>query len=284
MGKEHSFEYILAMRPRQFSRSNAFRAISAVLIMLGLAIWQPAPLNNFLHGIFHTLFLPVERGVSGVAYGIRDIRVFLASIGDLNRENERLAEENARLLAENARLESLRKENEELRAFAELELHDSFDLLSGRVVARGEERGILLLDRGSVHGVQTGMPVLSSSGALVGTIRSVYPGSAEVMTLASSESALGGITSEYGTKGIVQGDRGLGVAFSMVPASEALVEGNRVVTTGTGEFMPPGLFVGTVSSVQETGDRLFREAVIAGSEHPERLRFLFVVRNEISTP
>lgn len=275
--------FISAMRPRQFSRSNLFRAVSVILILLGLVIWRPEPLNRFFRGVFHTIFLPVEQVVSGVAYGLGDLGEFFSSIGELKQENERLMEENVRLLAENAQLESLREENEELRKFANLELHDAFDLLAGRVVARGEDRGVVLVDRGSVQGVRMGMPVLSASGVLIGTIRSVYPASAEVTLLSSSESALGGVTTEYGTKGIIRGDRGLGIAFSMVPASEALSAGDRVVTTGSGELMPSGLFVGTVSSVQETEDRLFREAVIVGPEHPERLRLLFIVRNEATS-
>jgi rod shape-determining protein MreC len=265
------------MRPRHFTRSNLFRTLVVIALSVAFAIWNPG-MNSFFRGVFHTVLLPVERVFSSVAYGVRDLGEFLSSIGELNEENERLLEENVRLRAENAELLYLRSENEELRRMAELGLRDQYDLVSGMAVARGEEHGVVLLDRGSMHGIRSGAPVLSSVGAFIGVVDEVYPASARIRLVASSESAIGGITAENGTKGVIRGDRGLGVVFSMTLRSEPLSVGDRVMTSGSGEGIPPGLFVGTVASIQETGDRLFREATLTLPDIAERLRFLFVIR------
>lgn len=268
------------MNPRQFSKSNLFRAIVLLAIFGAFAFWNPEPLNAVFRGAFHTVFLPVERLFSSVGSGIRDTAGFLSDIGDLKRENERLVEENLRLTAERASLQFLRAENEELREASGLELRNRFELLPSETVSYDRERGTVLISSGSMRGVRTGMPVLSSSGVLVGTVGEAYPTSAEIRLLTSSLSAVGGITVESGTKGVVRGARGLGATFSMVSRPDPLLTGDRVVTSGAGGIVPSGLFIGVVNSVQDTSDMLFREATISIPEDPERLRFLFVIVDE----
>jgi len=268
------------MRPSKFTRSNLFRAILSTTVLLTVAVWNPG-LNAFFRGVFHTVFLPVEKVFSSVAYGSRELGGFLSSIGDLNRENERLLDENANLRSENASLEYLRSENEELRQAAALDTRERFDdLIAGSAVARGDEHGTMLLDRGGMQGVRQGAAVLSSGGAFVGVVDEVYPASSRIRLLTNSESAVGGIIVESGTKGIIRGDRGLGVVFSMALRTDALSVGDRVVTSGSGGDIPSGILVGIIASVQETDDRLFREAVLTLPAPVERLRFLFVIRGK----
>ncbi|NTW14016.1 MAG: rod shape-determining protein MreC [Candidatus Moranbacteria bacterium] len=268
------------MRVRNFPQSRLFRATVAIIVSFMVSVWGPQPIGGFFRGAFHTVFLPFERGFSAVGFQVSDLREFLVSIGKLKSENERLHDENLRLVAENASLASLRSENDELRKFTGLEVNNKPERIPGEVVAFGQERGFVVIDRGNRQGVMPGMPVLSASGALVGTVSETYPGSSTIMLLANSDSAVGGITAEQGTKGVIRGDRGLGIAFSMVLRADALAAGDRVVTTGSAEGMPAGLFVGTVSSVQDTADRLFREATIVPPEEIGKVHFLFVVKGK----
>lgn len=268
------------MNVRKFPQSRLFRATVTIVVLFAFSVWGPEPVGGLFRGVFHTVFLPIERGFSTVGFQASDLREFLSSIGRLKSENERLHDENLRLVAENASLAALRSENDELRKFSGLESHGRPDLVSGEVVAVGQERGFVVIDRGTMQGVASGMPVLSASGALVGTVSETYPGSSRIMLLTNSDSAVGGVTTEQGTKGVIRGDRGLGISFSMVLRADALATGDRVVTTGSADGMPAGLFVGTVASVQDTDDRLFREATIVPSEETGKMHFLFVVKGK----
>lgn len=268
------------MNVRRFPQSRLFRAAVTILVLAVVSLWGPEPVAGFFRGTFHTVFLPLEKGFSAIAFRARDVGTFLSSIGELKSENDRLREDNLRLRAENATLASLRTENEELKASVGLESGTAFDLVPGRAVAEGSERGFMLIDRGRTHGVGTGMPVLSFSGAVIGIVSESYPFSARITLLSHSESAIGGVTVEQGVKGIVRGDRGLGIAFSMVLRNDPLATGDRIVTSGSGSGIPPGLFIGTVSSVTETEDRLFREASVMPPQDISDLRFLFVVKGK----
>lgn len=270
------------MNPKGLSRSKLFRVILALSILFGLAVWNPSSLGSFLRGSFHTVLLPIEKPFAAVAGGFRELREFLASVGDLKRENERLAEENVRLSAENAGLLYMRDENETLRKSIGLEVRSRFDLLAAEIVASGggNERGSVVIDRGSVHGVRNGMPVIVGEGVLVGIVRETYPASSLISLITDSESALGGITVLNGSQGIVHGDRNLGISYSNVLQSSPLSQGDRVVTSGVGGTVPAGLLIGTVSSVRDSGDRLFREASILSPVDFGKLRFLFLIRGE----
>jgi rod shape-determining protein MreC len=272
------------MNPKGLSHSKFFRAVIVLAVLFGLAAWAPSPLGSLLRGTFHTIFLPVERLFSSVSFGFRDTQEFLSSIGDLKRENERLAEENVRLEAENAGLAFLRDENASLRKSTGLEIRKRFDLLATEVIAAGGEggHGSVIIDRGSMQGVSVGMTAIVGEGILVGIVDEVYPASAQVALITNSDSALGGITIGNGSQGIVQGDRGLGILYGKVLQSDPLSQGDQVVTSGVGGTVPSGLLVGKVSSVRDSGDRLFREASILPPVDFGKLRFLFLVRKDIS--
>lgn len=269
------------MKERQASKSKLVRALLVLCVLFGLALLDPAPFSGTLRGVFHTVLWPLEKALSSTGSALHGVGSFLSSIGDLNRENERLKEENIRLKAENATLAFLRGENESLRESSGLDIRKRFDLLAAEVVVSGGEaqRGSVVIDQGSVHGVTVGMPVIVGDGLLVGIVDEVYPASARISLVTNSKIAIGGMTAEGGAKGIIRGDRGLGILFGMVLQSDSLKEGDRVMTSGAGGAIPSGLYVGSVGAIRDSDDRLFREASLISPVDSATLRFLFLIRN-----
>ncbi|NTW15143.1 MAG: rod shape-determining protein MreC [Candidatus Moranbacteria bacterium] len=270
------------MRPNGVSQSKLFRAVVVLALLAALAFWNPSPLGSLFRGVFHTLALPFEKVFSSGAYAFRDFRESVSSIGNLKGENERLTEENLRLKAENASLSFLRDENDAIRKASGLEIRTRFDLEAAEVVAGGGEggRGSVIIDKGSLQGVRDGMPAVVGEGVLVGIVTETYPGSARVTLVTGSDSALGGVVVGNGAQGVVRGDRNLGIVLGNVPQASPLSQGDRVVTSGVGVRLPAGLLVGTVDSVRDAGDRLFKEGTIVSPADFSSLRFLFLVRSE----
>ncbi|MBP9751702.1 MAG: rod shape-determining protein MreC [Candidatus Moranbacteria bacterium] len=268
------------MREGIVPKSKLIRTLVVLGILFGIAIADPAPFSGTLRGIFHTVFWPFEKAFSTMAVSARDASMFLSSIGELNRENERLSEENLRLIAENAGLVFLRGENEALRKDVGLEIRKKYDLMATEVIVSGGEaqRGSVIVDRGSVHGVKAGMSAIIGDGLFVGVVDEVYPVSASVALVTNSKVAIGGVTAENGSKGIVRGDRGLGIFYGMVLQSDVLREGDRVMTSGT-TAMPSGLYIGSIGTVRDSTDRLFREANVVSPVDFDSLRFLFLIRD-----
>jgi rod shape-determining protein MreC len=269
-------------RRSPFARTKPARALLLMGAALLFVFFQPEGFSRTLRGVAHTLAWPFEKVFSSVAWRISDTGEFLSSIGTLKQDNERLRSENIRLKAENAHLTSLRGENEMLRTSVGLKIRERFDLLSAEVIGSGGEGqgGVILIDQGSMSGVRSGMYAVVGDGVFVGVVDEVFPFNAKVSVLTNSKSAFGGVTIENGTKGIVGGNRGLGMFFDLVLGKDALHEGDRIVTSGVGGTVPRGLLIGTVENVHESGDRLFQQASIISPVDLNGLRFVFLIKED----
>jgi rod shape-determining protein MreC len=247
-----------------------------------VAVWNPSPVTRFFGGIFQTLAWPFQRAFSFVAWKIGDTGEFLSSIGELKSRNEQLEMEAMRLRVENAKLSFLQEENESIRKAAGLKIRDRFDLLAGEVIGLGGEgeRGTMLIDRGSVNGVRDGMTVIVGEGVLIGIVDEAFPLSSRVSLITNSKSAIGGVTVGNGTKGIVKGERGLGLLFDFAPQKDTLRSGDSMVTSGVGGNVPSGLLIGTVENPHESSDRLFQQASVISPIDMRDIRFVFLIRDD----
>lgn len=265
------------------TQSKLFRAVVVIVLCLGVAWWDPTPVSSVFRGMFHTVMWPIEKLASSFSFTLRDTKEFLSSIGELKRENETLEKDNLHLRAENASLAFLRGENEALRKSVGLKVREKFDLTAGEVIASGGEaqKGYLLVDQGTLQEVRPGMAAVVGEGVLVGIVDEVYPASSRIVLLTHSRSAVGGVTVESGAKGIVKGDRGLGMLFDMVLGKDSFKSGDRVVTSGAGGVVPAGLLVGTVDTVRDSEDRLFRQSGLLSPVAFENLRFVFLIRDRL---
>jgi cell shape-determining protein MreC len=64
----------------------------------------------------------------------------------------------------------------------------------------------------------------------------------------------------------------------MVEQSEVLNVGDMVITSGLGSNVGRGLYIGTISQVKISPDRLFQEAVISPRVKYSKLDVVFVIK------
>jgi rod shape-determining protein MreC len=223
---------------------------------------------------------PVLKTSRGFAEGFRGLFGFLGSIGSLKNENEKLIKNNLALTAENTRLADVEKENAELRKEAGLLPREKYDLEA--VAITGEDSlgasGSFLVDKGSMSGLQEGMPVIIENGILIGKINQVFPGSARVTSITDRDSAINGEILESGAKGIVKGTYGLGIMMDMISQTEIVKNGDTVITSGLGGGTPRGLFIGKIGQTSQSEDKLFQRATIISPVEASFLRVAFVVK------
>lgn len=269
------------MSKRGWLQSKLFQTLLVLGVLFGIALWNPAGVFSVGRGIMHTILWPFEAGLSFLSFEARETAKFLSSIGDLKQENEVLREENLKLRSENAELLFLRSENDTVRAAAGIEIRKKFQLLSSEVIAQGGEAALdsIIINKGALQGVVAGMPAIVGEGVLIGMVDEVYPASSKVVLLSSSKSTVGGITVERGAKGIIRGERGLGINYEMLSQNAVIDSGDRVVTSGAAPSLPSGLLIGTVGQVQNSEDRLFRNASIAPPVDFSGLRFVFLIQH-----
>ena len=191
---------------------------------------------------------------------------------DIFTDYDRLKEENAALRAELEELslqehnaEVVQNENEWLKAYLQFHNdHPDYLLTDARIIAReaGNYSTILTLDRGTVHGVKTEMPVIFEGG-LFGYVSEVGLDWCRVVTVVETASSVGVYTDRTGATGIAEGDPSLrnggNCRMTYINADADIRVGDRVYTSGSGSMYPAGLLLGTVTSI--TADEATRSLI-----------------------
>lgn len=262
------------------SQTNFFK-LSIVIAVFGLLIFlNPQGFFAPLRRTAVFVATPFQKVLYFASLKTMAAREFVFSVGQLKADNEELVRRNQELLTENARLKDAEKENIFLREQLEFLPREKFELLAANVVSQDPHGpgNWLEIDKGSADGLTEGMAVIISKGILLGRLQEVSTHSAQVSLLTNPKSAVNGVVSETGAKGIVKGEYGLGILYDMVLQSDALRAGDEVITSGIGSNLPRGLYVGKVQEVHSSDDQLFQQATIVSPIKTSALQFVFVLK------
>ena len=173
---------------------------------------------------------------------------------DLQAQNARLREENKRLRRWQGAALELEAENRALRALSTFRPGPRASFVTSRVIADGGGPFVhsLMINAGSRAGVRKGMAAVASGG-LVGTVVSVGNRHARVLLATDLNSQIPALVEHSRLPTVVAGNNSRRLELRYLPQNAAVRPGDRVITSGHGGMLPPGLAIGTVSSVNERG-------------------------------
>lgn len=253
-----------------------------VLAVFGLLIFfNPSNFFNPVRSVFSGIAAPFQKVAYLISFKAAQVGDFFSSIHRFKQDNEKLVGENQRLMAENAMLKDEKQENSILREQLKLLPRDKFDLETAHVISQDPygSGNWIEINKGANYGIQKGMPVIISGGILVGRIEEVYYTTAKIILITNPNNIVNGIVADTEVKGIVRGEYGLGIIFDMVLQTDVIKEGDEVITSGLGENMPRGLFIGNIREVKLSSDRLFQQALISSPIKFTRLQTVSVIKN-----
>jgi rod shape-determining protein MreC len=171
----------------------------------------------------------------------------------LHQENARLREQNRRLLEWQTVARRLALENAGLRQVLHLEADpEPPTATAGRVVADtgGPFVHTVIVDAGAMRGVSKGMAAVNERG-LVGRVTGVGARSARVLLLTDFNSRIPVMVEPSRDHAILAGDNTYEPGLIFLPLNPGLAVGDRVVTSGRGGVLPPGLPIGIVGAIDE---------------------------------
>lgn len=247
-----------------------------------LVFFNPRQVFTPVHLVLKAAVYPFQKFFYRLSSSAVSAKDFLASVGKLKGENERLFEQNQRLAAKYAQLSSVNEENKGLREQLGLIPREKFELEAAFVISR-DPHGLgnwIEIDKGKNFGIASGMPVIVSDGILIGKTGEVFENTSQIILISNPESRVNGVDLETGARGIVQGEYQLGSVMNMVLPGDALNHGDSIVTSGSGGNFPKGLLIGKVEKVGASGDGLFQQAVLALPVKFSRLETVFVIKND----
>ncbi len=239
--------------------------------------------RNLAKDIIGTVTFPVRWCVSVVADGFEGLGAYFQSLDLLSEENESLRKEKESL---EERLEDatlLEDENERLRAYLGMKnKYPSLTMEEGMIIGHssGNYITVFTLNRGSLHGIEADMPVVTADG-IVGRVTEVGLNWCMVSTLIEHETSVGAYIQRSGAVGIVSGDYSMkneGVCkISYMDADADVQVGDKVLSSGNASVYPADLEIGTITAIETDGYSRNLIATVQPSVDFSSLKWVMIV-------
>ena len=215
---------------------------------------------------------PIMNVMARPAATVADAIDEINELGRLREENAHLRAQNERLLRWQAAGHKLSGENDRLRGLLRFVPEAKVDFVSARVV--GDSGGVfvrsIVVVAGARDGVARGQAAMTGDG-LIGRVVSVGGRSARILLITDLNSRIPVMFEESRERAILAGDNTAAPKISFLRHSARVNTGDRIVTSGHGGVLPPGLPIGIVSNV--AGDEIHVRPFAA----LDRLEFVRVI-------
>lgn len=222
---------------------------------------------------------PLQEAVSKVSRPIGTFISDLTRVGSLREENEALRRQLDEVRGQQARFQELEAEAKELRNLLNIRDRLGFETVGASVLI-GEtpsnfEQSVII-DRGSVDGVEVNMAVIAADG-LVGRVTRVTSNWSKVLLITDPNSAVAARLAASRETGILRGQRERDLRMSLVDPATPVEAGEQVVSSGQGGIFPPGIPVGVVSRVLPAEGALEKDVLVRPTVDFSRLSEVLVV-------
>lgn len=253
-----------------------YRAFFMFVVLEVFCFWLVVENNHYQGARFFNSSNSVVAVLNSFSQGIRDY--FL-----LRDVNTTLAEENAILRRQ------LEEENQMLQSFDSLATKDTtwtkrFDFVSAKVVNNHVDhaKNFITINKGENAGLQPGMAVISSRGA-VGKVKLVSKHYGVVTSLLHIDVMVSATLKRTGHFGTIQWD-GMDpsvVKFKYIPRHVVPQVGDTVVTSGFNAIFPEGIVVGTIASATLRDEAIEYDIDVKLSQDFRQLSYVTVIKSEL---
>ena len=228
--------------------------IAVALALLSYFSTNASPLVD----LANTITSPFRAVCTSVSGWFTDKQNYYEDVTALKAENEALKKQIAEMEATVRQGEAASQENVFLRDLLDLrqQRRDLSDFETATVTERGVTNwtASLTLNKGTAHGVEIGDCVIDGNASLVGRISEVGYNWSTVLTVIDTDTSLGARVYRTQDLGIANGNFALmddgKLKLDSLPATCQLLEGDLVVTSGLGGYLPPDLVIGSVSELR----------------------------------
>ena len=245
--------------PSALSKLAVFSALQPLRVVLGVVLYpaqwlamQPARLVSATGDYFISLnTAQTDKEVAYKRLGLQSLKA--NQVDQLLLENQRLR----KLLDLRSRVQP--------SGIAAQVIYDAADPFTRKVV----------VDKGALHQVKVGSPVLDEAG-VIGQVTRVYALVSEVTLITDSDHAMPVLNTRTGARGVAFGDGGRhadALELRYMASNADVAVGDQLTTSGVDGVYPPGLPVARVEKVDRRVDAVFARiycvplALVSGASH-----------------
>jgi rod shape-determining protein MreC len=264
---------------------TAFGAL--LIISVGLMGISDTTTAHDLQSAANTLASPVETVINNIADTAGSYFSALTQIDHLRSENEQLKQDNLTLQEELDRMGAISQLNDDWTKITTEQGAIQYQSTPVRVIVRDTSTvqvKTLIVNKGSNDGLVVGEVVIDAGGALVGRIETTAATVSTILLITDPTSVVVGKDAKTNAIGPVHGSITGQLQMTYVDVSATLTKNGAVVTAGealpgTGDIspFPPGLLIGTITSVTADRNAVVQGATIQPSAHLTDATFLLVI-------
>lgn len=239
------------------------------------------------------LVSPLRAGIATVLYPaqwvalqpVRGIRYAAAYMTGLKSARLAQDEMQRRLLEQSlqaGQAEQLQLENAQLRGLLDMQARHSTPMQGARVLydATDPYSRKVILDKGSLHGIASGAPVIDGRG-LLGQVTRTYPIISEVSLLVEQDLSVPVVDTRSGVRAVLYGRAAAGgdaLELRYMSGKEDVRVGDLLATSGIGGIYPPGLPVGRITVAESAGGSSFAQILVAPVARLDRVDLVMVLQ------
>ncbi len=218
--------------------------------------------DTWLESVGVRLIGPAARSIQAIPHGAAEMRESLRLRGSLQEENRHLRREVEELRLRLLRLSDLENDMRRLGAAVQYATPPLGRIRAVDVVYVDHAswlRSLLIYTGGAPARVN--QPVLSASG-LVGRVITVAGPYAKVQLITDRAASVGAMILRTRRQGVLRGGGRGGLELDYVPRQADVRPGDRILTAGIDGVYPRGIPLGTVLTVEKSG-QLFHQILVA---------------------
>ena len=226
--------------------------IVSVLLAIALAVITGLTNVNLPGMLVQGITTPLRTGVSKLTDQAEQMYGYIFRYEALAAENTALKEELAQMKDDARLADTLKRENDRLRALNELKTtHEDYVLVDAYIIAWGSNdwTSTLTVNRGTNVGIEAGMCAITENGEVVGLVSEAGPNYAVIKTILDSSLGISATITSSGYNGMVQGNYVEGredmLRMNYLPSNAVIRTGDQVVTSGSTVY-PRDLILGYV--------------------------------------
>lgn len=241
------------------SRAASQRIAILVLMILGLGLLMVGRTDP---GVFDDLkartMIVLTPVLNAAAKPVDRARNWTRNAHDMLNvydENKRLREENAALKADQDKTRAVEYQLQRYKALLNVRVDPPADFVTARVIgdSGGPFMRSLIVIAGAEQGIAKGQGVVDMQG-LIGRVVAVGPQASRVMLLTDPTSRVPVLVLPGNYRAMILGDNSATPSLRFLGPNVKVEVGNRIITSGDGGYMPPGLPVGHVAELRDDGD------------------------------
>ncbi len=275
---------MIEISPRFFRHSPSLLARTAFFVILSLLLMTVDSRFRYLGGvreIFSVIVYPLQK-LAHVPVSMYDAASELFQHSEIAEENVHLKQQHLVDKGQLLRLRALEAENTQLRKLlnATQRIKNKATVAEILRVPHDPFNRKVLLDKGSMSGIEAGQAVVDDIG-VVGQVTRNYPLASEVTLLTDRDHSVPVQVVRNGLRSIISGTGREGVLeLRYMAINTDIQEGDMLVTSGIDGVYPPGLPVAVVSQIDRNPNYIFARITCTPASGVSQNRQLLI----LSTP